>query len=1147
MGEGDSSGSETLEDPMAGADEPIRTLGLGPPGSARAEAARERGGRGSSTMPASAPGEETLDPSDPVRSTLRADPHASAGPSAPHGDQVATRVEWSEVATPPGDTSSDLTIDSRPPTAARDRPVPAIDGYEILGEIGRGGMGVVYRARQALLNRPCVLKMILAGAHAGAESSARFLSEAEVIARLQHPNVVQIHHIGEADGLPYFELEYVEGGSLDRGLAGTPWPARRAAELMEALTRGVAAAHRQGIIHRDLKPGNVLMAADGTPKVTDFGLAKSLAEDSGLTRSDSILGSPGYMAPEQAAGRAKEVGPLADVYALGAILYELLTGRPPFRAATVLETLEQVRTAEPVPPSRLVPGLPRDVETIALKCLQKEPGRRYDSASALAEDLRRFLGGEPIVARPVPPWERAIKWARRRPAIAALAGLAASLVIVTAVVSLSAYARTSAALAEAVGSLYHALVGESRALRTARGVGYRAEVFDRLGRAARLPTPRRDVAELRREAVACLGDFVGLRPSVLGDLGPGPSASALHPRSESVAVGLRDGSVRLYDRATGRPLGRLAGPASPVTALAFGAAGRRLLVGHDDGTIRVADDLAPEALRATEKPKAIGRVGGFSRTDDGRTLVAATTEAPGVVSIRDIEAGGTETVRIDFGENLRGGRWMALPRPNALAISPDGRRVAAGVWGCGSDGRWMHWVVLWDIPSGKELLSVPSPLQSTVYEVAFSPDGSRLAVGHDGGFSILAVADLGTQVSVRLDSAMALRFSPTGQALAVGTISRQVQLWSLTTNRMLADLKHPARSQLWQVVFSDDGRTLASASRESVQLCDLAGASERLEFEGHAGGVTGVAFSPDGATLASSSNVGNVKLWDPATGRHVRTLEGYPGDVQTCAFSPDGSLLATGSKDGALLRLWDTRRWEEAYAERLPDLEFIFFAAFGRGKDAGRGRLAAVGSGLRIWELGPAEPGRAAPRLVASHPAQRCLSVALSTDGERVAFVEDNLKVRIWDLEASRPGPFSGPDLLNGWQALGFRSDRELVYVAGDGTAVVWDVAADRRVRSIGRPGTFESNFIAVSPDGRWLAAEATPSSVSVVDLERGEVAFTFREERSPIWSLAWSRNARRLAVGLSDGGLVVWDLDEVRARLAAIGLAPSSGHPGRE
>ena len=271
--------------------------------------------------------------------------------------------------------------------------------------------------------------MILGGAHASPEAATRFLAEAEAVARLQHPNVVQIHHIGEADGLPFFELEFVDGGSLDRRLDGTPWPARRAAELVEAATRGVAEAHRQGIVHRDLKPGNILMAADGTPKITDFGLAKLLASDSGLTQTDSIMGSPGYMAPEQAEGHAHHAGPAADVYSLGAILYELLTGGPPFRGTTALEILDQVKNAEPVAPSRLVPGLPRDIETVALKCLQKEPGKRYDSAAAVAEDLRRFLAGEEIVARPVPVWERAWRWCRRHPVPA---GLSAVVVVVSA-------------------------------------------------------------------------------------------------------------------------------------------------------------------------------------------------------------------------------------------------------------------------------------------------------------------------------------------------------------------------------------------------------------------------------------------------------------------------------------------------------------------------------------------------------------------------------------------------------------------------------------------------------------------------------------------------------------------------------------------
>ena len=284
------------------------------------------------------------------------------------------------------------------------RVVPTVAGYDLKGELGRGGMGVVYEARHVRLNRPCALKMILAGAHAGPEDVARFVTEAEAIARLQHPSIVQIRHIGDADGLPFLELEYVAGGSLDQQLDGTPWPTTRAAHLAEQVALGIAEAHRQGIVHRDLKPSNVLLAADGTPKIGDFGLAKMLDSQSALTRSESVMGSPSYMAPEQAQGRAKEAGQPVDVYAIGAILYELLTGRPPFRGTTALETLEQVRTTEPVPPSRLVPGVPRDIETICLKCLQKEPGKRYETAQALAGDLRRHLDGRPILARP--DWRR---------------------------------------------------------------------------------------------------------------------------------------------------------------------------------------------------------------------------------------------------------------------------------------------------------------------------------------------------------------------------------------------------------------------------------------------------------------------------------------------------------------------------------------------------------------------------------------------------------------------------------------------------------------------------------------------------------------------------------------------------------------------
>jgi eukaryotic-like serine/threonine-protein kinase len=310
-----------------------------------------------------------------------------------------------------------------PPEAA----LPAVPGYEVLEPLGRGGMGVVYKARQLGLRRLVALKMLRADDPAAAELLARFRAESAALARLQHPNIVQVFEVGEHQGRPFFSLELVEGGSLDRCLDGAPQPAAPVAQFVQTLARAVQYAHERGIVHRDLKPHNVLLAEDGTPKVTDFGLAKLLVAEPGLsslhyqTQSGAILGTPSYMAPEQAGDRAGAVGPWTDVWALGAILYELLTGRPPFRGGTVLETLEQVRTQEPVPPSRLQPKVPRDLETVCLKCLRKEPAQRYASAEALADDLQRFGEGRPVLARPLSRRERCWKWAKRRPAAAALA------------------------------------------------------------------------------------------------------------------------------------------------------------------------------------------------------------------------------------------------------------------------------------------------------------------------------------------------------------------------------------------------------------------------------------------------------------------------------------------------------------------------------------------------------------------------------------------------------------------------------------------------------------------------------------------------------------------------------------------------------
>src|SRR5262245_1049867 len=384
-----------------------------------------------------------------------------------------------------------LTADTGPITPGPPAGPPQVPGYEMEAVLGQGGMGVVYRARQRALGRPVAIKMLLAGPFASPQELGRFRRETAALACLRHSNIVQVYDAGDAEGRPYFAMELVEGGSLAQKLAGRPQPARAAAALVSTLAGAVALAHKSGIVHRDSKPANILLTADGTPKVSDFGLARRLGGEDSLTRTGAVLGTPSYMAPEQASGQAGTVGPAVDVYALGTILYELLTGRPPFRAETAAETLRQVIDQEPVPPSRLNSIVPRDLETICLQCLHKEPERRYATAAALAEDLGRFLRGEAIAARPERWLGRLARRVRRRPifsaavaagmlAAVALAGGALWLIFERAATERAA----DEDLREMVRSLNQSSWPEARAaLGRARGrLGYRgsAELRRRL-------------------------------------------------------------------------------------------------------------------------------------------------------------------------------------------------------------------------------------------------------------------------------------------------------------------------------------------------------------------------------------------------------------------------------------------------------------------------------------------------------------------------------------------------------------------------------------------------------------------------------------------------------------------------------------------
>ncbi len=523
---------------------------------------------------------------------------------------------------------------------------PDIPGYEILEVLGWGGMGVVYRAWQQKLSRMVALKMVQAGAQASPKVLARFRVEAEAVARLKHPNIVQIHEVGEHAGCPFLVLELVEGPNLARSLAGTPQAIARAVELVETLARAMHSAHCHGVIHRDLNPANILLTADGMAKITDFGLAKIVIGGEGLrTQTGELLGTPSYMAPEQAVSRHRAMGAATDVYALGAILYEVLTGRPPFKAESMMETLRQVMADEPVAPSRLRPRLPRDLETICLKCLRKEPAQRYDGAMALADELRRFREGRPILARRSSAPERLWRWCRRNPGLASANIAAAGLTTILAVVSTFAawtfhgqrdqigqqhdqisrdYERIQLAEAATRKNLYVALSAQARATRSGRQVGQRFDSLRAVHQAALIACELKLTPDhfdrLRDEAIASLA-LPDLRPTsdIIPRPPPGVYCASFDPTMTRYALRFKDGTIQVRDLADNREVARFQARGDRrISALGFSPDGRYLASNHypgsaltawniEQGTVAV-NDAGPVSSKDA-RPDSVGTAG----------------------------------------------------------------------------------------------------------------------------------------------------------------------------------------------------------------------------------------------------------------------------------------------------------------------------------------------------------------------------------------------------------------------------------------------------------------------------------------------------------------------------------------------------------
>jgi WD40 repeat protein len=1035
-------------------------------------------------------------------------------------------------------------VTAGPPVGTK---VRYIGDYELLEELGRGGMGVVYKAQQTKLRRLVALKMILSGEHAGDKELARFRSEAEAVARLQHPHIVQIFEVGEHEGHPYFSLEYCVGGSLEKKLQGTPLPPKEAAQLLETLAHAIHAAHQAGVVHRDLKPANVLLTADGTPKIADFGLAKKLGDGAGPTASGTIMGTPSYMAPEQAGGKSKQIGPAADVYALGAILYEMLTGRPPFKAATPLDTVMQVINNEPVPPRQLQSQTPRDLETICLKCLQKEAVRRYESAETLADDLRRFLDGRPILARPAGALERTWRWCRRNPVVAGLiTAVAASLLVGTGVATYFA--------AQANNRAGEAEVNSQRADRETEKAEANAKRADREAEAeakarkealvaeqdAREAQGRAEQEKARTETQLLRAETARYALQIGLAQREWQENNLLRAREilGACRVDLRGWEFDYLQSLCKRRMRSLHADSGGVCCVAFSPDGKRLatagmgLGAGKPGQVKVWDVATGQETLALKFAADAGAVGCVAFSPDGKRLASGSRAnpykpgKPGLVKVWELSTGQEVFTLKGHSDGIA-----------SVAFSPDGMRLAS----VSSDG-----VRVWNTASGQEVFTFkghPKGLNS----VAFRSDGKQLASGSLDGTVKLWDLVTGVEIltlKVHTQAVTSVAFRPDGKHLASGSHDGTVKLWDLATGVEILTLKgHTQGVMILSMAFSPDGKRLASGSLDdTVKLWDLATGREVLTLKGHIRGVSSVAFSADGMSLATGSFDHTVNVWNLAMDESD-TLKGHTDMVTSVAFSPDSKQLASASLDRSV-KVWDVDTGEEAFTlnGHMGPVTSVAFSPDGNRLVSGGGDDKA--GAIEVWDLQTRQLA-----LTLKGHTNAVSSVAFSPEGQRLASASTGYgkpggrKLKVWDLQMGREAlPIWGS--VEFPTSVAYSPDGKRLASAGGGfysqAVQVWDAATGKEVLTLRKKTVIlfgpapVITSVCFSPDGRHLASarrgpgivigDGPPGEVTIWDLRTGQEVLSLKGHTRDVLSVVYHPEGRRLATTAEDKTVKIWD-----------------------